>query len=81
MWGPRFPQQCLRGGVFAICSDQSDAALPDAMQTQCVHPDGSTAFHILAVALAKLDMHKAAADMLNEAAALEEKRQQDGRGP
>jgi len=33
-----------------------------------------------AVALAKLDMHKDAADMLSEAASLEEKKQRGGRG-
>jgi BR-signaling kinase len=32
------------------------------------------------VALAKLDMHNDAADMLNEAAALEEKKQRGGKG-
>ncbi|KAM7266103.1 hypothetical protein ACFE04_004918 [Oxalis oulophora] len=34
-----------------------------------------TAFYMQSVALAKLDMHKDAADMLNEAALLEEKKQ------
>ena len=55
--------------------DQPDAALRDAMQAQCVHPDWPTAFYMQAVALAKLNMDSDAMDMLNEAAALEEKRQ------
>ncbi|KAM7272869.1 hypothetical protein ACFE04_027533 [Oxalis oulophora] len=38
-----------------------------------------TAFYMQSVALAKLDMHKDAADMLNEAALLEEKKQQCGK--
>lgn len=54
--------------------DQPDAALRDAMQSQYIYPDWSTAFYLQAVALAKLDMNKDSADMLNEAAALEEKR-------
>lgn len=60
--------------------DLPDAALRDAMQAQCVYPDWSTAFYMQAVALAKLDMHKDAADMLSEAAALEEKKQRGGTG-
>lgn len=60
--------------------DLPDAALRDAMQAQCVYPDWSTAFYMQAVALAKLDMHKDAADMLSEAAGLEEKKQRGGRG-
>nr|GMD65254.1 probable serine/threonine-protein kinase At4g35230 [Ipomoea batatas] len=62
------------------CYSQPDAALRDAMQAQCVYPDWSTAFYMQAVALSKLDMHKDAADMLNEASTLEEKRQKGGRG-
>jgi BR-signaling kinase len=49
------------------------------MQAQCVYADWSTAFYMQAVALAKLDMHKDAADMLKEAASLEEKKR-GGRG-
>ncbi|XP_057470354.1 serine/threonine-protein kinase BSK1-like isoform X1 [Actinidia eriantha] len=75
------PTVFARRSLCYLLSDQPDAALRDAMQAQCVHPDWSTAFYMQAVALAKLDMHKDAADMLNEAAALEEKRQRGGRGP
>lgn len=69
-----------RSLCFLIC-DQPDAALRDAMQAQIVHPDWSTAFYMQSAALAKLGMHKDAADMLSEASALEEKRQRDFRGP
>lgn len=61
-------------------SDQPDAALRDAMQAQCINSDWPTAFYMQAVALAKLDMHKDAADMLNEASGLEEKRQRGSGG-
>lgn len=61
--------------------DQPDAALRDAMQAQCVYPDWPTAFYMQAVALAKLNMNDDAADMLNEAAGLEEKRQKSAKGP
>ena len=50
------------------------------MTAQCVYPEWPTAFYMQAVALAKLEMPKDAADMLNEAAGLEEKRQRGGRG-
>lgn len=73
------PTVYSRRSLCHLLCDQPDAALRDAMQAQCVYPDWSTAFYMQAVALAKLDMHKDAADMLNEAAALEEKRQQRGR--
>ncbi|XP_062019744.1 serine/threonine-protein kinase BSK1-like [Rosa rugosa] len=73
------PTVYARRSLCHLLCDQPDAALRDAMQAQCVYPDWSTAFYMQAVALAKLDMHKDAADMLNEAAALEEKRQQRGR--
>uniref|UniRef100_A0A6N2K2C2 Protein kinase domain-containing protein n=1 Tax=Salix viminalis TaxID=40686 RepID=A0A6N2K2C2_SALVM len=68
-----------RSLCFLLC-DQPDAALRDAMQAQCVYPDWPTAFYMQSVALAKLDMHNDAADMLNEAAALEEKKQRAGKG-
>uniref|UniRef100_A0A0C9S943 non-specific serine/threonine protein kinase n=1 Tax=Wollemia nobilis TaxID=56998 RepID=A0A0C9S943_9CONI len=64
-----------RSLAYLLC-DQPDAALRDAMQAQCVYPEWPTAFYMQAAALAKLDMHKDAADMLKEGAALEEKRQQ-----
>ena len=73
------PTVYARRSLCHLLSDQPDAALRDAMQAQCVYPDWSTAFYMQAVALAKLDMHKDAADMLNEAAALEEKKQRGGR--
>lgn len=74
------PTVYARRSLCHLMCDQPDAALRDAMQAQCVYPDWSTAFYMQAVALAKLDMHKDAADMLNEAATLEEKRQRGGRG-
>ncbi|MBA0585739.1 hypothetical protein Gorai_016506 [Gossypium raimondii] len=74
------PTVYARRSLCYLLCDQPDAALRDAMQAQCVYPDWSTAFYMQAVALAKLDMQKDAADMLNEAAALEEKRQRGGRG-
>ncbi|KAF2324762.1 hypothetical protein GH714_016686 [Hevea brasiliensis] len=74
------PTVYARRSLCHLLCDQPDAALRDAMQAQCVYPEWSTAFYMQAVALAKLDMHKDAADMLNEAAALEEKRQRGGKG-
>ncbi|XP_047308872.1 serine/threonine-protein kinase BSK1-like [Impatiens glandulifera] len=67
-----------RSLCYLLC-DQPDEALRDAMQAQCVYPDWSTAFYMQSVALAKLDMHKDAADMLNDAAVLEEKKLKGGR--
>ncbi|XP_068326045.1 serine/threonine-protein kinase BSK1-like isoform X2 [Pyrus communis] len=72
------PTVYARSLCYLLC-DQPDAALRDAMQAQCVYPDWSTAFYMQGAALAKLDMHKDAADMLNEAAGLEEKRRRGGR--
>ncbi|KAI3980613.1 hypothetical protein MKX01_025178 [Papaver californicum] len=69
------PTVYARRSLCHLLSDQPDAALRDAMQAQCVYPDWPTAFYMQAVALAKLNMDKDAADMLNEAAGLEEKRQ------
>ncbi|KAJ4880804.1 putative serine/threonine-protein kinase [Raphanus sativus] len=66
-----------RSLCYLLC-DQPDAALRDAMQAQCVYPDWPTAFYMQSVALAKLNMNTDAADMLNEAAQLEEKRQRGG---
>ncbi|CAA7023098.1 unnamed protein product [Microthlaspi erraticum] len=54
--------------------DQPDEALRDAMQAQCVYPDWPTAFYLQAVALAKLNMLQDSANMLKEAAILEDKR-------
>lgn len=54
--------------------DQPDEALRDAMQAQCVYPDWPTAFYLQAVALAKLNMLQDSANMLKEAAVLEDKR-------
>ncbi|XP_021284179.1 probable serine/threonine-protein kinase At4g35230 [Herrania umbratica] len=73
------PTVYARRSLCHLLCDQPDAALRDAMQAQCIYPDWSTAFYMQAVALAKLDMHKDAADMLNEAAALEEKKQRGGK--
>eukprot|EP00256_Glycine_max_P058415 XP_014626547.1 serine/threonine-protein kinase BSK1 isoform X3 [Glycine max] len=73
------PTVFARRSLCYLLCDQPDPALRDAMQAQCVYPDWPTAFYMQSVALAKLDMHKDAADMLNEAAALEEKRQRGAR--
>lgn len=73
------PTVYARRSLCYLLNDQPDAALRDAMQAQCVYPDWATAFYMQAVALSKLEMHKDAADMLNEAAGLEEKRQRNGR--
>ncbi|KAK6118942.1 hypothetical protein DH2020_047321 [Rehmannia glutinosa] len=73
------PTVHARRSLSYLMCDQPDAALRDAMQAQCIYPDWSTAFYMQAVALAKLDMHKDAADMLNEAALLEEKKQRGGK--
>lgn len=70
------PTVFARRSLCYLLCDQPDAALRDGMQAQCVYPDWSTAFYVQAVALAKLNMQKDAADMLNEAATLEEKKQQ-----
>ncbi|RZC67342.1 hypothetical protein C5167_011030 [Papaver somniferum] len=73
------PTVYARRSLCYLLNDQPDAALRDAMQAQCVYPDWPTAFYMQSVALSKLEMHKDAADMLNEAAGLEEKRQRHGR--
>ncbi|KAM7258526.1 hypothetical protein ACFE04_014267 [Oxalis oulophora] len=73
------PTVFARRSLCYLLCDQPDAALRDAMQAQCVYADWPTAFYMQSVALAKLDMHKDAADMLNEAALLEEKKQQGGK--
>uniref|UniRef100_A0A2P2LX16 non-specific serine/threonine protein kinase n=2 Tax=Rhizophora mucronata TaxID=61149 RepID=A0A2P2LX16_RHIMU len=74
------PTVFARRSLCYLFCDQPDAALRDAMHAQCVYPDWPTAFYMQSVALAKLDMHNDAADMLNEAAALEEKKQRGGKG-
>ncbi|KAA8535941.1 hypothetical protein F0562_028419 [Nyssa sinensis] len=74
------PTVFARRSLCYLLCDQPDAALRDAMQAQCFYPDWPTAFYMQSVALAKLDMHQDAADMLNEATGLEEKRQKGGRG-
>ncbi|GAA0141335.1 non-receptor serine/threonine protein kinase [Lithospermum erythrorhizon] len=73
------PTVHARRSLCYLMCDQPDAALRDAMQAQIIYPDWSTAFYMQAVALSKLDMHKDAADMLNEAELLEEKRQKNGK--
>lgn len=69
------PTVHARRSLCHLMCDQNDAALRDAMQAQCVHPDWPTAFYMQAVALSKLNMQSDAVDMLNEASQLEEKRQ------
>ncbi|XP_022748530.1 probable serine/threonine-protein kinase At4g35230 isoform X2 [Durio zibethinus] len=73
------PTVFARRSLCYLFCDQSDFALADAMQAQIVNPEWPTAFYMQSVALAKLDMHKDAADMLNEASGLEEKRQRGAR--
>ncbi|CAI9756449.1 unnamed protein product [Fraxinus pennsylvanica] len=75
------PTVYARRSLCYLMCDQPNAALRDAMQAQIVYPDWPTAFHMQSVALAKLDMHQDAADMLKDAAELEDKRQKGGRGP
>ncbi|KAF5947063.1 hypothetical protein HYC85_017291 [Camellia sinensis] len=72
------PTVYARRSLCYLLCDQPDAALRDAMQAQIVYPDWPVAFYMQSVALAKLDMHQDAADMLNEAAGLEEKKQKSG---
>ncbi|THG18065.1 hypothetical protein TEA_019459 [Camellia sinensis var. sinensis] len=74
------PTVYARRSLCYLLCDQPDAALRDAMQAQIVYPDWPVAFYMQSVALAKLDMHQDAADMLNEAAVLEEKKQKGMRG-
>ncbi|XP_031252216.1 serine/threonine-protein kinase BSK1-like isoform X1 [Pistacia vera] len=74
------PTVYARRSLCYLFSDQPDASLLDAMQAQCVYPDWPTAFYMQSVALAKLNMHTDATDMLNEGAALEEKKQR-GKAP
>ncbi|KAH6777105.1 BR-signaling kinase 1 [Perilla frutescens var. hirtella] len=74
------PTVYARRSLCYLMNDQPDVALRDAMQAQIVYPDWPTAFYMQSVALAKLDMHQDAADMLKDAAGLEEKRQKGGRG-
>lgn len=74
------PTVFARRSLCYLFCDQPDAALADAMQAQIVNPDWPTAFYMQSVALAKLDMHKDAADMLNEATGLEEKKQRGMKG-
>ncbi|KAK4477263.1 hypothetical protein RD792_016477 [Penstemon davidsonii] len=73
------PTVYARRSLCYLMCDQPDVALRDAMQAQIVHPDWPTAFYMQSVALAKLDMHQDAADMLKEASGLE-KRHKNGRG-
>ncbi|XP_022861989.1 probable serine/threonine-protein kinase At4g35230 isoform X2 [Olea europaea var. sylvestris] len=73
------PTIYARRSLCYLMCDQPDVALRDAMQAQIIYPDWPTAFYMQSVALAKLDMHQDAADMLKEAAGLEEKHQNGGR--
>ncbi|KAG0497046.1 hypothetical protein HPP92_001737 [Vanilla planifolia] len=72
------PTVYARRSLCHLMCDQPDAALRDAMQAQCIYPEWPTAFYMQAVALAKLNMHSDATDMLNEAAGFEKKRQNGG---
>ncbi|KAK8582589.1 hypothetical protein V6N13_069363 [Hibiscus sabdariffa] len=63
-----------RSLCYLFCG-QPDAALADTLQAQIVNLEWPTAFYMHSVALSKLDKPKDAADMLNEATRLEEKKQ------
>ncbi|CAN6481018.1 unnamed protein product [Victoria cruziana] len=67
------PTVYARRSLCHLLCDQPDAALRDAMQAQFVYAEWPTAFYMQAVALAKLNMHKDATDMLNEASSLEDR--------
>lgn len=73
------PTVYARRSLCYLLCDQPDAALRDAMQAQIVYADWPTAFYMQSVALAKLEMHQDALDMLNEASGFEEKRQKGER--
>lgn len=68
------PTVFARRSLAYLMTDQADAALRDAMQAQYVNPEWATAFYLQSVALAKLNMEKEAADMLDEGATLEAKK-------
>lgn len=71
------PTVYARRSLCYLMCDEADLALRDAMQAQCLNSDWPTAFYMQAIALAKLNMDSDAVDMLNEAAELEEKRQNE----
>ncbi|XP_051187821.1 cysteine-rich receptor-like protein kinase 44 isoform X1 [Lolium perenne] len=54
-------------------SDQSAAALRDAMQAQATFPDCPTGLYMQSVALTRLNLHSDATEMLNQASQLEVK--------
>eukprot|EP00250_Pteridium_aquilinum_P007497 c17201_g2_i1 orf=375-1859(+) len=68
------PTVFARRSLAYLMTDQPDAALRDAMQAQYINPEWATAFYLQSVALAKLNMEKEAADMLDEGAILEAKK-------
>ena len=67
------PTVLARRSLAYLMTDQP-AALRDAMQAQYINPEWSTAFYLQSVALTKLNMEKEAADMLEEGAILEAKK-------
>eukprot|EP00249_Psilotum_nudum_P019818 c27433_g2_i2 orf=286-1761(+) len=69
------PTVFARRSLSYLMIDQLDPALRDAMQAQYVSPEWPTAFYLQSVALAKLHMEREAADMLDEGATLESKKQ------
>lgn len=69
------PTVYARRSLACLLSEQTEAALRDAMQAQYVHPEWPTAFYMQAAALSKLGMETDAADMLREGAALDMKKQ------
>ena len=68
------PTVLARRSLAYLMTDQPDAALRDAMQAQYINPEWATAFYLQSVALMKLNMEKEAADMLEEGAILEAKK-------
>ena len=69
------PTVFARRSLSYLLSDQSEAALRDAMQAQYVHPEWATAFFMQAAALKKLGMDTDALDMLKEGSLLHSKTQ------
>ena len=68
------PTVFARRSLAHLLTDQPNPALRDAMQAQYVNPEWPIAFYLQSVALAKLNMEKEAADMLEEGAITEAKR-------
>lgn len=68
------PTVLARRSLCYLLTDQANLALRDAMQAQYINPEWPIAFYLQSVALAKLNMDKEAADMLDEGTTLEANR-------